>query len=170
MESIQHFGKVCNNSFKDKNVLITGATGGIGSKVTQALAQLGANIIATTRYQERIFESLGNLTKSNNFNYEVINLENPKAIRDGFVKIMKKFDGRIDIIIICHAIFKVGGIKDTDRHSFDESLNINVRSIFQIVSMATPFMKLSKGNIVIMSSLESFIPVSNSFLNSLSKV
>ena len=38
-----------------------------------------------------------------------------------------------------------------------------------MISLATPFLKYTKGNIVVISSLESFIPVKNSFLNTTSK-
>ena len=48
-------------------------------------------------------------------------------------------------------------------------MNINVRSVFHILSISVPFLKLTKGNCVILSSMESFIPKNQSFLNTTSK-
>ena len=83
---------------------------------------------------------------------------------------MKKFKGRLDNLIFCHGCFKVGKLTETASDNFDSTININVRSVFHILSMASPFLKISQGNVVVVSSLESMIPVSDSFLNSVSKV
>ena len=58
---------------------------------------------------------------------------------------------------------------ETILKEYDEAININTRSIISLISLATPFLKHTKGNIVAISSLESFIPVKNSFLNTVSK-
>ena len=58
---------------------------------------------------------------------------------------------------------------ETTLKDYDEAINVNTRSIMSLVSLATPFLKHTKGNIVAISSLESFIPVKNSFLNTVSK-
>jgi NAD(P)-dependent dehydrogenase (short-subunit alcohol dehydrogenase family) len=82
---------------------------------------------------------------------------------------MLKFKGKLDILIMCHGIFKVGKLMDTSVQSFDNSLNINVRSNFHLISLVTPFLKLTKGNIVALSSVESKFTIRDSFLNCLSK-
>ena len=41
--------------------------------------------------------------------------------------------------------------------------------MFHILSLSVPFLKLTKGNCVILSSLESFIPKNQGFLNTTSK-
>jgi NAD(P)-dependent dehydrogenase (short-subunit alcohol dehydrogenase family) len=170
MESLNFFEKKEHNEFQGKNVLITGATGGIGSITTELLVKMKANVIVTSRSDKKVSQKLGNVVKKDNFDREIINFESPGSINRGFVSIMEKFGGRIDIIIISHAIFKVGKLMETGIDAFDSTLNVNVRSIFHLISMASPFLKLSKGNVVVLSSIESFIPISMSFLNSVSKV
>lgn len=170
MESVEFFNNQNINCYKGKNVLITGATGGIGSTVAESLIRLGANVIATSRSERKIVDKLSSIVKKDNFDKEVINFENPGSINRGFTSIMLKFGGRLDILIVCHAVFKVGKLMETNVDQFDITMNVNVRSCFHLISMASPFLKLSKGNIVVVSSLESLIPVSESFLNSVSKV
>lgn len=170
MESIEHYGKSNTNCFKGKNILITGATGGIGSLVTQTLLQLGANIIILGRNQSKIMSKFSKYSKSEKFGYELLDFEKPEMIKETVVKVMKRLEGRLDIVIICHGIWKAGGIVTTDSREFDHTLNVNTRSVFSLISLITPFIKLTRGNIVVMSSLESLIPTKDSFLNSLSKV
>ena len=76
---------------------------------------------------------------------------------------------RIDNLFICHGIYSSCSIKDCSKENFDKIMNIDVRSTFPILSICVPFLKSTKGNCVIISSLESFIPVKNGFLNTTSK-
>ena len=41
-------------SFKDKKILITGATGGIGNKIVEKFYSLGAKIVATGTNDEKL--------------------------------------------------------------------------------------------------------------------
>lgn len=170
MESVDFFSINNNNCYSGKNVLVTGATGGIGSIITEKLVELGANVIATSRSEKRIVDRLSKCVRSKNFDKEIMNFESPKSINRGFKSIMTKFQGKLDILIITHAVFRPGKMQESNINDFDEALNINVRSNFHLISMATPFLKLSKGNVVVLSSQEGEVISSDSFLNSLSKV
>lgn len=170
MESIDFFNSNNNNTFNGKNILVTGATGGIGRIITESLAKLGANVIATSRSERKVIETFPKLVNKNNFDKEIMNFDSPKSINRGFQSIVTKFNGKLDIVIITHALFKPGGLMDSNINDFDEALNINVRSCFHLISLATPFLKLSKGNVVVLSSEEGSIITADSFLNSLSKV
>lgn len=156
--------------FVGKNVVITGATGGIGRVLVESLVSLGARVVAITRSEKKIFEVLSKVCKRENFDYEIMNLESPIVINRGFKSIITKLKGKIDILILCHAVFQVGTLMETNIDDFDSTMNLNVRSCFHLMSLATPFLKLSCGNVVAISSLESLIPVKDSFMNSLSKV
>lgn len=103
------------------------------------------------------------------FDVENVNLENPIQINKGFKSIMSKYKGRLDVMVFCHGVFKISKMIVTSIESFDTCLNINVRSCFHLISIATPFLKISKGNVVAISSVEAKIPTRDSFLNTLSK-
>lgn len=167
MESFDFYSKT--NNFKGKNVLITGATGGIGCYITETLVNLGANVIIVSRSEKKIIDKLKNLVKAKNFDKEICNLEIPTKINTLVFNVMKKFKGKLDCLIMCHAIFKVGRFMETNVDVFDQTLNLNTRSCFHLISTCTPFLKLTKGNVVVCSSLESLVPVAESFLNSVSK-
>lgn len=170
MESVEHYIKSNSSTFKGKNVLVTGATGGVGSLATINILNLGANVIATTRNAKKISEKLGRVSNNNKFSYEIIDFEKPDLIKRGVKNIIKKFKGRIDIVIISHGIWVAGGIDTTDKIEFDHALNVNVRSVFFLISSIVPFIKITNGNIVVMSGIEGMIPTKDGFINSISKV
>ena len=89
--------------------------------------------------------------------------------REVFTNIMMKLGGKLDILFLCHGYFENGEIIETDLREFDNIVNINTRSVMALMSLATPFLKYTQGNIVVISSLESFIPIKGSFLNTITK-
>lgn len=80
---------------------------------------------------------------------------------------MLKLRGKIDSLVFCHGKFFSGKIKETSILLFDSALNINFRSYFHFLSLASPFLKLSRGNVVFLANLLAKIPQNNTFLNSL---
>ena len=72
-DSTSHFLK--SGTFQKKNVILTGATGGIGSLVLKDLLACGANVLALVRDPKKLPPYLNDYTKTGQFNYEVIDLE-----------------------------------------------------------------------------------------------
>lgn len=158
------------NFYKGKGVLITGATGGIGSLLMATLVHLGARVVALVKDEKKLKEILNNYTINPNLvHVEKMDFKIDTNYREIFTKIMMNLKGKLDIMFLCHGLFAQGEIMETILKEYDEAININTRSIMTLISLATPFLKHTKGNIVAISSLESFIPVKNSFLNTVSK-
>ena len=199
MESTLNFFKIENNYYKNKNVIITGATSPVGIALVETLTSLGANLLLISHDESKLKNTFKNLHGFNDINneeedekeenenqsesnsnndsnnnkkliqYEIINLENPKEINSKYPLCLKKIKAKLDILLICHGISIYSKIKDCSSENFDKIMNINVRSVFHLLSISVPFLKLTKGNCVILSSLESFIPKSQGFLNTTSK-
>ena len=172
------------NYYKNKNIIITGATGGIGTILVETLSSLEANLLLISHDEEKLKTKFNNLLKEEDINsndsshinvnlnktqYEIIDLENPEEINSIFPVCIKKLKGKLDILFICHGIYATSSIKDCSKEKFDNILNINFRSVFHILSLSVPFLKITKGNCVIISSMESFIPQKNGFLNTTTK-
>ena len=56
---------------------------------------------------------------------------------------------------MCHGKYKQSLVTECDIKTFNELLNINVRSTMYILSLSVPFLKITKGNCIILSSKES---------------
>ena len=184
--SINFFQNQNKNYYKNKNILITGATGGIGTILVETLLTLGANLLLISNDEEKLKSKFFNSKKNdesinsnnsghidfnptNNIQYEIMNLENPKEINLGFHNCMKKLKAKLDVLFICHGIYAKTSIIDCSKEKFDKIMNLNVRSVFHILSLSVPFLKLTKGNCVVISSMESFIPIKEGFLNTTTK-
>ena len=197
MESTLNFFKIENNYYKNKNILITGATSPVGISLVETLISLGANLLLISHDESKLQNTFSHLlesdidnnneeeenenqSQSNNNNnssiknnnliqYEIIDLENAKEINEKYPLCLKKLKAKLDILLICHGINYYSKIKECTTENFDKIINLNVRSVFHILSLSVPFLKLTKGNCVILSSLESFIPKNQGFLNTTSK-
>lgn len=167
-ESIKYYENT--NYYKGKGVLITGATGGIGSLLMSTLVHLGARVVALVRDEKKLKEILDSYEiHPNSIFVEKMDFKLDSNYREIFTKIMMKLKGKLDVMFLCHGQFAQGEVMETILKEYDEAVNINTRSIMSLISLATPFLKHTKGNIVAISSLESYIPVKNSFLNTVSK-
>ena len=92
-----------------------------------------------------------------------------KNITENFKEAMLFLKGRLDILICCHGKYFEGNITDTDVEEFDQNININVKSNFHLLSLSVPFLKITKGNVVMISSVTSKIVEKGDFLQALSK-
>ena len=166
-ETINHYLK--SKCFQKKNVLITGATGGIGSKVLQKLLACEANVVALIRDKNKLPDYLNDYNQKGVFQFETIDLKMGMKITEIFKKAMIRLGGKLDILILCHGNFTFGNLEDVKIKEFDETINLNVRANVHLLSLSVPFLKLTKGNVVMISSLESNIVERGDFLQSISK-
>lgn len=168
-ESVEYYKIQNPNYYKDKGVIITGSTGGIGSLLASTLIELGARVVAVVKNEKKLKEMFDSNIKDGSLKYEVIDFKTETEYRKKFSNIMMELGGKLDNMFLCHGKFYQGQIIDTSLKEYDDIIITNSRSVLAMISLATPFLKYTKGNIVVISSLESFIPVKNSFLNTTSK-
>ena len=137
------------SNFKNKVVLITGATNGIGKEILEAFLKTNATIIAT-----------GNSTTEKNFlkiydknkiDYYQTDFNNEKSSKN-FIKKLKKYK-KIDICINNAGINKINYIAEIS-NEFDDILNVNLKIPFQTISVVSDIMKKNKyGKIINISSI-----------------
>ena len=72
---------------------------------------------------------------------------------ENFTKQVLKDFGGIDILVNAAGIIANGNIENTTLADYDLMMNINVRSVFQLMQFALPSIIERKGNIVIVSSV-----------------
>ena len=149
--------------------LITGATGGIGSILTSALLTLGAKVVAIMRDVEKLKSLFSKNIEDGSLQYQTMDFLVETEYLTKFTDIMMKLGGKLDILFLCHGEYYQAEYMNTEIRDYDRLVNINTRPVMLLISLATPFLKLTKGNVVVISSLESFIPSKNSFLNTTTK-
>ena len=144
---------------KNKNCLITGATGGIGKEVSIQLADQSCNLFLTGRNKKKL-ESLKKLLIKNNpdinIEYKEGDLTRLSDIKN-IVTNAKHYFGNIDILINCAGIFMIKSIGKSTVEDFDKSINLNIRAPF-ILSREFSKDMISKkwGRIVLIGSSSSY--------------
>lgn len=159
-----------------KNILVTGASSGIGKTIAIQCSQLGASVIATGRNKDRLQETICLLDKSQSQEHIICtaDLNNDSQITE-LVQQSPMLDG----IVLCSGINDKAPIKHVDREKIDKMYNANVYGPILLVKELIKQKKVNKGaSIVFISSISSiYATVSNALyasskgaINSLVKV
>ncbi|KYH34870.1 3-oxoacyl-[acyl-carrier-protein] reductase FabG [Clostridium tepidiprofundi DSM 19306] len=141
--------------FKDKVVIVTGASRGIGRAIALKFAKLGANIVVNYRNSveavEKVkteIEELGG--KALIVQGDVSNFEDAKFIID---RAVEEF-GKIDILVNNAGITKDGLLLRMKEDDFDKVINVNLKGAFNCIRHVTPIMmKQRNGKIINISSV-----------------
>ena len=166
-KSINNYIKFGN--FKDKHVIITGSTGAIGSDVLNKFLRCGSKVVAFYNKTDPFFPELSSYIKTKRLIFIQLDFENLTQITDKFREAITFLGGVLDILIFCHGKYFQGDVLSVKTINFDKNLNINVRANFHFLSLAVPFLKLTKGNVVMISSVETRIVEKGDFLHALGK-
>ncbi len=137
---------------KGKVVLVTGASGGLGTYVTQAFLEAGATVIGTSRkIQQSDFTSAGFTAIPG----EISSRAGAQTIVDGVVA---RF-GRLDVL--AHTVGGFAGgqsVTDTDDATFQRMLDLNLNSVFHILRATIPVLRKSSGRIIAIGSRAALEP------------
>ncbi|NPD87896.1 MAG: glucose 1-dehydrogenase [Asgard group archaeon] len=134
--------------FKDKTVIVTGASSGIGEATVKAFIKRQANVLMVARSEDKLKE----LSDGVYSRYLALDLTDEKAAEKIVGEATIEWE-RIDIVVNAAGILQTGSIMNTSLEDFDYMMNINMRSVFSIMQTAIPFLKETKGNIVNVSSV-----------------
>ncbi len=143
-----------------KIVLITGGTSGIGLGTVQYLIEnQNYEIISVSRKItniEKAKEKLGeNSNKVNFIKADITKEEDCIKIYE----IIKEKYGKLDGLVNSAGIIKEGGIENSSKKDWEEIININLTSIFMLVQILLPLLKLGEtSSIVNISSMSSERP------------
>lgn len=146
------------SEFKDKIVLVTGGSRGIGRAISLAFASLGANIVIDFFRNRSAAESTAEEIVSHGGKALVVkgNVGDPEKIQDLFGEIRNRF-GHLDILIN-NAASGVGRLAmELDAQAWDWTMNINARAFLFCAQEAARLMEGRPGKIVAISSLGSFL-------------
>jgi len=138
-----------------KTALVTGASKGIGRKIAEKFAEHGANVAFTYLSSvekgealEQELQSFG--TKIKGYRSDASKFdEAEKLISD----IVADF-GTLDIVVNNAGITKDGLLMRMSEENWDEVINVNLKSVFNVSKAASKvMMKARKGSIINMSSV-----------------
>jgi NADP-dependent 3-hydroxy acid dehydrogenase YdfG len=137
------------NNIKDKVVVITGASSGMGEAAAKHLAELGAVVVLGARRSERIEklakEIEGNGGKALAIATDVTKRDQVKKVVDSAVE---KF-GRVDVILNNAGIMPLSPMDRLNVDEWDQMVDVNIKGVLNGIAAVLPHMKKQKSGHII---------------------
>lgn len=122
---------------KNKNVLITGGSSGIGKKTAEMLVEKGAKVLITGRSLDKI-ETVKQRLGVQGLSFDISDVENIAAKAEECVKLL---GGRVDVLINNAGIGDFGPLDEINMTSFLRVFNTNVFGLALLTRELVPIMK-----------------------------
>lgn len=138
-----------NKIFKDKIIIITGASSGLGMEIANYFSKYDVKIIACARNLKKLKK---NFYYKKNILCKKVDISNSEEIKKFIKTILKKFK-RVDILINNAGIAKKNYIENIEDKNIYKTINTNLIAPFFFIKYLIPGMKKKNyGRIVNISS------------------
>lgn len=142
------------NNIKDKVIIITGASSGMGEAAAKHLATLGATVVLGARRADKIEKLAKDIEQTGGkvlaVQADVTNLEQVKHLVDTAVQ---QF-GHIDVIINNAGIMPLSPMDRLNVDEWYKMIDVNIKGVLNGIAAALPYMKEQKfGQIINTSSV-----------------
>lgn len=145
------------NLLENKLALVTGAASGIGAGIARAMAEAGARVIAA------------DVTPMAGAMSYVLDVTDRAAV-DALAATIRAAHGPIDILVNNAGIIRRGKIDDADaRAAWDATMAVNLDGMFNVTTGFMDQLKETRGAIVNIGSVQSFVAAPNSAAYTTSK-
>jgi 3-oxoacyl-[acyl-carrier protein] reductase len=134
------------SSLKDKNIIVTGASGGIGNSIVEKLNQNGANILATGTRIEKLEELK---KKFNNIKILKFDISQHDKIEEFIENATKELGGSLDCIVNNAGITKDNLTIRMSLEEWSKVININLTSTFLMCKYSIKKMLKNKSGKII---------------------
>lgn len=124
--------------FKGKVAIVTGGTRGIGAAVSRMLAQGGASVMAAYS---------GNIGRAEQLKQEITSAGGKCQVFGGDLCLTENCEGlveatlaefgAIDILVNNHGIWNDGPLESMSLETWDELMNVNLRSVFYLTQLVS---------------------------------
>jgi len=158
--------------FEGKVCLVTGSSSGIGEEAALHLASLGGNVVVTGRNEQRIktvADKCNKLSGGKKMLSIAADLSNDKDLKRLIDTTIQEF-GRLDILVNNAGRGDLSYMCDPNIvELYDKVMDLNVRSIVYLTSLAIPYLEKTKGTIINISSIAAMKPAPKTTIYCMSK-
>ena len=137
-----------------RNVVITGASQGIGERLAHEFTRAGAHVLVAARSEDR----LAAIARSHNGSFLTVDLTDPEQV-DGFVDRCVERLGHIDVWVNNAGVDTSAAFTDLDRSTLRNVVRLNVEATMILTrDAARQMLRQGSGHIVQMSSVSAVVP------------
>jgi len=134
---------------KNKVVIITGATKGIGRAIALKTAEEGAMVVASG-IEPELIEGLEREFKKRRLDGIGVfcNVIQKEQVDNLMIEAIEKY-GKIDAVVTCAGIVDAGNFEDLDEDRWDKLISINLKGVYLTDRAALPYLKKNGGGKIV---------------------
>lgn len=143
---------------KDKVVIITGASSGIGEAAAKLLAQNGAKVVLAARREDRLISLKRTIEEQGGAAiYKVTDISSHPEVED-LARLAVDTFGRIDVLVNNAGIMPLSYLHEKKVSEWDQMIDINIKGVLYGIGAVLPYMRAQKrGHIINVSSVTGHI-------------
>ncbi|BBH32701.1 SDR family oxidoreductase [Pseudomonas sp. St290] len=139
---------------KDKVVIITGASSGIGEATAKLLASKGAKIVLGARREDKLKQIADEiLLNGGQVVYQVLDVTKQED-SDSIVRLAKERFGRVDVIFLNAGLMPNSPLSALKTEDWHQMIDVNVKGVLNGVAAVLPeFLAQKSGHVITTSSV-----------------
>jgi short-subunit dehydrogenase len=134
--------------FKDKTVIITGGSEGIGAATARGFAEAGANLLLVARNRKKLEALAQELRDKTRVEIFAMDVADPDASVDLFKKADYDF-GRIDILVNNAGCHERGPVEKVEAAELARMVDVNLRAPILLSRLALPYLRDAGGGVIV---------------------
>ena len=155
--------------FKDKTVIITGGSEGVGAATARAFAEVGANLLLVARTKKNLEKIAGELRGKTRVEIIAADVSDPDGIANLFKKAHYEF-GAVHILVNNAGFHRRGLFETVSSEDLARIIDVNLKAPIVLCRHAIPYLREAGGGAIVnVGSLAGRTPVPGSATYSASK-
>lgn len=154
--------------FKDKTVIITGGSDGVGAAAARLFADAGANLLLAARGKRKLEALAEELRPKTRVEIFPMDVADTGACSDIFKKAEFEF-GRIDVLVNNAGFHQRGPFETVSAAEHATMVDVNLRAPILLSRLALPYLHERGGAIINVGSLAGWQPLANQVTYSATK-
>lgn len=147
--AVKVLSKVNEFNFRDKVVLISGGSRGLGLIMARRLGSEGAKLVLLAREENELTRAVQDLTNDGiDAIYKVCDITDEKQVKEA-VSYAKDHFGRIDVLINNAGVIQVGPMESMTNEDYEVALNTHLWGVIYLTNAVLPIMRENKGGRIV---------------------
>lgn len=137
---------------KDKVVVITGASSGIGAATAKRLAAAGAKVVLGARHEDKLAQLAKEITNNGGAAAYLATDVTKREDNQALVDLAKQQFGKVDVVFLNAGIMPSSRLAELKVDDWDKTIDINLKGVLYGIAAALPVFKEQKHGQVIATS------------------
>jgi short-subunit dehydrogenase len=137
-------------NFKDKTVIITGGSEGVGAATARKFAAAGANLLLVARTKKNLEKIAEELRPITNVHIFAMDVSDAGACVDLFKKAEFEF-GSVHVLINNAAYHKRGLVEQIDADDLGRTIDVNLKAPIMLMRLSIPYLRKAEGGAAIIN-------------------